>query len=86
MAHAADERDLVLLEAHAGAAPVAQAPPGQLVGDVLDRDARARRAALDHDDEGRAVGLTGGQEAQHRANLPAGRPPEPGSGERAVTR
>ena len=65
MADAAEQRDLVLLEAHPGPAAVAEAAAGQLGRDVFDRDLRARGQALDDDDERLAVRLAGGQEAQH---------------------
>ena len=64
--------DLVLLEAHARTAAVAEPAAGQLGLDVVDGDGQAGGQALDDHDEGRAVGLAGGQEAQHAANLPAG--------------
>ena len=70
MADAADQRDLVGLEAHARATPVAEPAPGQFVGDVGGLDGQPGGQALDDDDEGSAVGLSGGQEAQHTATLP----------------
>ena len=66
VAHAGEELDVVALEAHAGAAPVAEPAAGQLVGDLLDRDRQQGGETLDDDDEGLAVGLAGGQIAQHR--------------------
>ena len=65
MAYAAEELELVLLEAHARAAAVAEAPPGELGGDVVDEDGQAGRQALDRDHQGRSVGLARRQEAQH---------------------
>ena len=75
VADAGDQGDLVGLEAHAGAPAVAEAAPGQLVGDVLDGELEARGHALEDDDEGLAVGFTGGQVAQHRTNLPGHQAP-----------
>ena len=72
VADAADQGDLVGLEAHAGAAPVAEPAPGQLLGDVGGLDGQAGRQSLDHDDQGPAVRFSGGQEAQHRSTLPDG--------------
>src|SRR5581483_552750 len=65
VAHAAEERDLVLLEAHARAPAEAQPAPGQLGLDVLDRQGQTRGQALDDHDQGLAVRLTGGQEPKH---------------------
>ncbi len=73
MADAADERDLVGLEAHARAAPVAEPAPGQFVGDVGRLDRQTGRQTFDDDDERTAVRLAGGQVAQHDATLPEGR-------------
>ena len=67
---AAEEGDLVRLEAHARAAPVAQAAPGQLGGDVGRLDGQPGGQAFDDHDQGFAMGLAGGQEAQHVATLP----------------
>ena len=64
MADAAEERDLVLLEAHAGPTAVAEPAPRQLVLDVL-HDGQPGGQALDDHDEGLAVGLAGGQVAEH---------------------
>ena len=76
VADAAEEPDLVLLEAHAGTAAVAEAAAGELARDVFDRDGSPAGQALDDHDERLAVRLTGGQEAQHRSTVPAGsRPP-----------
>ena len=65
MADAAEDRDLVLLEAHPGPAAVAEAPAGQLVLHLADLDGQAGRQALDDHDEGLAVGLTRRQEPEH---------------------
>ena len=72
VADAADQRDLVRLEAHARAAPVAEPAPGQLFADVGRLDRQAGGQSLDHDDEGLAMGFTRGQEAQHGSTLPDG--------------
>ena len=63
---AAEQRDLVLLEAHARAAPVAEATSGQLGLHVLSGDGEPGGEALDDHDERLAVRLAGGQEAKHR--------------------
>ena len=65
MADAAEELDLVVLEAHARPAAVAEPPAGELGPDVVDEDGQAGGQALDGDHEGRAVGLARRQEAQH---------------------
>ena len=70
VADAAEERQLVLLEAHPGPAAEAEPAPGQLGLDLLDGDRQPGGQALDDDDEGPAVGLAGGQEAEHGPNLP----------------
>ena len=69
MADAAEELDVVALEAHAGAAAEAEAAAGELVADLLDGDGQARGQPLDHHREGGAVGLTGGQVTQHADDL-----------------
>ncbi len=71
VAHPTDDRDLVLLEAHARAAAVAEAPAGQLVADVVDGHRQAGRQTLDDDDEGAAVGLAGGEVPEHALTIPA---------------
>ena len=71
VADAAEELHLVLLEAHPRAAAVAQPPAGQLRLDRPRRYRQPRGQALDDHDEGLAVGLTGGQEAEHEPKLPA---------------
>jgi hypothetical protein len=75
VADAREELHVVTLEAHAGAAAVAEATAGQLVGDGLDRDGKQGRETLDDDDQGLAVGLPGGEVAQHTARVPADPPP-----------
>ena len=55
MADAADEGDLVLLEAHARASPVAEAASGELALDLLDPDGQAGGEPLDDHDEGGPV-------------------------------
>ena len=75
VADAAQEGHLVLLEAHAGArgrSPGAGGPARPL--DVLDGHRQPGGQALEDHHEGLAVGLAGGQEAQHRPNLLAGPP------------
>ena len=60
MADAAEQGDLVGLEAHARAPSVAEPSPGQLAGDVRFLDGQTRRQSLDDDDEGAPVRLTSG--------------------------
>jgi hypothetical protein len=60
-----DQGDLVLLEAHPGAAAVAEAAAGQLVLDVGGAEGQAGRHPFDHDDDRATVRFAGGQEAQH---------------------
>ena len=72
MADPADDGDRVGLEPHARTPPVPETAPGELGVDGVDRDGEPGGEALDDDDEGLAVGLSGGQVAQHRANLPGG--------------
>jgi hypothetical protein len=55
VADAGEELDVVALEPHARAAPVAEPAAGQLVGDLLDRDRQPGGQALDDDDEGLTV-------------------------------
>ncbi len=61
----ADQGQPVLLEAHARTPAEPEAPAGQLGLDLLDRDRQAGGQALDDDDQALAVGLAGGEEAQH---------------------
>ena len=65
MAHAAEELELVVLEAHARAAPVAEPPARELGGDVVDEDRQTRRQTLDGDHQCGTVRLPRGQEAEH---------------------
>ena len=65
MAHAAEKRQLVALEAHARSAPVTEAAPGELVRDRLRGDAQAGREPLDDDDESPPVRFPGGEETEH---------------------
>src|SRR5262249_1541663 len=65
VAAAADQRQLVDLEALPGTAPVAEAAAGQLGLDVLDGDGEPGREALDDDHEPLPVRLARGQVAQH---------------------
>jgi hypothetical protein len=55
VADAAEELDVVALEAHAGTAAEPEAAPRQLVADLLDGDGQARGQALDDHREGGAV-------------------------------
>ena len=55
MADAAEQGDVVLFEAHAGAAAVAETPAGELVLHLLAGEAQARGQPLDHDHQGAPV-------------------------------
>ncbi len=65
MPHAAEELDLVRLEAHARTAPVAEPAPRELGREVVDQDGQSGGEALDGDHERGPVRLPGRQEAQH---------------------
>ena len=73
MADPADQGQLVLLEAHPRPAAEPEAAAGQLGLHLLDGDGQAGGQALEDDDQALAVGLAGGEEAQHGPN-PTGRP------------
>jgi len=70
VAHAGEDGDLVGFELHSGSTTKAQAATRQLVSDFVDSDGQTRRKSLDDDDEGLAMGFTGGQITQHQSNLP----------------
>ena len=55
MPYPADQREVVALEAHARPAAVAEAPPGQLAGDVVGRHRQPRGQAFDDHDQGATV-------------------------------
>ena len=65
MTDAGEKGDLIGLEPHPGTATEAQAATRQIGLDLLRADGETRREALDDDDEGLTMRLTGGQEAQH---------------------
>ena len=67
---AAEHLDLVGLELHPGAAAVAEPAAGQLGGDVGGGDLDVGDHAFQHGDQGGAVGLSGGDPAQHGASPP----------------
>jgi hypothetical protein len=69
VADAAEQRELVLLEAHARAPPVPEAPAGELGLDLLDRQRQPGRQPLDGDDQPLPMGLTSRQVAQHPDRL-----------------
>ena len=71
VADAADQRQLVGLEALPRAATEAEAAAGQFPLDVLDGDRQAGRQPFEDDDEPLAVGLSRSQEPQHRRNANA---------------
>ena len=66
VADAADQRQLVDLEALPRAATEAEAAAGQFTLDVLDGDRQPGRQPFEDDDESLAVGLPRRQEPQHR--------------------
>ena len=69
VADAADDRDLVLLELHPGAAAVAEPAAGQGVGDVGGGHPDMGGQPLEDRDQGRAVGLARGQPTQHGVSV-----------------
>ena len=74
--HAADDAELVLLELLPRPAADAEAPPGEVVTDRVTGHGHAGGQPFEDGGEARAVRLTGGQPAQHRAHppMPAQRP------------
>ena len=76
MTDAPEQGDLVRLEAHPRAPPVAEPATGQFGRDVVGVHRQAGRQALDDDDQGAPVRLSGGQVAQHAAQT-TGPLPEP---------
>jgi hypothetical protein len=77
VADAAHDGDVVLLEAHPGAAAVAQPPAGQLLLDVGHGHRQAGGQPLDDHHQPAAMGLTRGQEPKHGMTIPFGRRPTP---------
>ena len=65
MANTTDQGQLVLLELLSWAPAVAESAARHLGLDLLDGDLQPGRQTFDHGDEGLAVGLAGGQEAEH---------------------
>ncbi len=85
---AADHLQLVGLELHPRPAAVAEAATGQLGGQLLGGDLDPGDHALQHGDQGRTVGLPGGDPAQHACDslTPHHRsPPPPRAASHAVT-
>ena len=72
MPDAADEAELVALEAHAGASPVAETPASQLVADDGFGNLQASGKSLNGDDQGATVGFSGGEDAQHTSSVAGG--------------
>ena len=70
MAHPGQHGDLVTLELHPGAAAIAEATAGQLVGDVIGGDPQAGDHAFDHGHQRAAVGFTSSGPSQHVSHLP----------------
>ena len=78
---AAEDADLVLLELHAGSAPVAEPAARERVLDVVGRDLDPGGQPLEHPHQGFSVRLSGGQPTQHGGDPPIGRDaPRPASG------
>ena len=67
MANAGRDLGAVLLDLHPAAATVAELPAREVAVDVLGPELEARRQALDDRGETRAVGFTGGYEAERHA-------------------
>ena len=65
MADAAEQLDLVLLEALPRTAPETEATAGQFTRNVADRDRQVRGQTFDDDHQGLTVTFAGGQVAQH---------------------
>ena len=65
VANTAEQRDLVLLEAHPRAAAVAETAATEFGLHVFDGDLETRRQTFDDDNEAFAMRLAGGQVAQH---------------------
>ena len=72
MTDAREEPDLVLLEAHSWTAAIAQAATDSSAPMSSTVTCNPAGKPLDDDDERLAVGLTGGQEAQHPSMVPVG--------------
>jgi hypothetical protein len=89
VADAAEQRHLVALELHAGAAAVAEPAPGQRVRDVRGTGLDARGHSFEDRDKGGSVRLPRGEPTQHagilpcRAGPPGTRPPTKTSRRRA---
>ena len=69
VADAAEDLDVVTLEAHPRPAAESQTAPGQLVAQLLDGDRKTRGEPFDHHGERGAVRLAGGQVAQHAGQV-----------------
>ena len=79
-----DDGDLVGLEFHTRAAAVAESSTRKIRVEIGKSERQTRRHSLEDDNEGLAMGFTGGQITQHLFNLPAGVvPPEDSSNLRA---
>ena len=66
VAHPGEDVGAVALDLHAAAASVAHLPAGQVAGDVLLAQRKARGHSLYDNGEPLAVGLTGGQKAEYQ--------------------
>src|SRR5438445_3663242 len=66
--HAREDVDLVALDLHAAAAPVAALSARQVLVDVAHGQRQARRHAVDDGHEGLTVGLARGKEPKHPAH------------------
>ena len=65
MADTSDESKYVALEAHPGAASIAQSATSEFVRNLFDAHEQSRGESLDDDTERRTVTLTRREEAQH---------------------
>jgi len=70
VAYPGQHGDVVALELHPGAAAVAEATAGQLVGDLVGGDRQPGDHAFDHGHQRAAVGFTSSGPSQHVSHLP----------------
>ena len=71
MTDTSEDGDFVGFELHARPTTEAKSASGQLISYLVDGDGQTSRKAFEDDNEGLAMGFTGGQITQHRFNLPA---------------
>ncbi|CAB5078813.1 unannotated protein [freshwater metagenome] len=65
VADPSEDGDLVGFELHTRSTTEAKSAAGQLVSDLLHSDGQTGRKAFENNDEGLAMGFTGGQITQH---------------------